>query len=130
MANKGHAEPQLCTALTAAYAAGLLHLGASAEITTAFVSLGTGGVTFSKLTPGMVSLGQALATIVAQQTAISSFPLGAALGTLWCGLFPTAPLAYWCSVSAPPLLMPICRSADKNHASEAYLASGETLPPK
>jgi hypothetical protein len=64
---------------------------AAAEITTAFMSLGTGGVTLGKLTPGMVSFGPTLASVVAQQTAISSFPLGAALGTLWYGVFPSAP---------------------------------------
>jgi hypothetical protein len=32
-----------------------------------------------------------LASMVAQQAAISSFPLGAGFGTLWYGLFPVVP---------------------------------------
>ncbi len=65
--------------------------GAAAEIATALMSLGAGAVTLGKLTPGFVSFGPTLASIVAQQTAVSSFPLGAGLGTLWYGLFPAAP---------------------------------------
>jgi hypothetical protein len=65
--------------------------GAAAEIATALMSLGTGALTLGKLTPGFVSFGPALASIVAQQAAISSFPLGAGLGSLWYGLFPAAP---------------------------------------
>src|SRR5579863_9482206 len=62
--------------------------GAAAEIATALMSLGTGALTLGKLTPGFVSFGPALASIVAQQAAISSFPLGAGIGSLWYGLFP------------------------------------------
>jgi hypothetical protein len=65
--------------------------GAAAEIATALMSLGTGALTLGKLTPGFVSFGPALASIVAQQVAVSSFPLGAGLGSLWYGLFPAAP---------------------------------------
>jgi hypothetical protein len=43
------------------------------------------------LTPGVASFAPTLAAIVAQQAAIASFPLGAALGTLWYGLFPAVP---------------------------------------
>jgi hypothetical protein len=65
--------------------------GAAAEITGAAMSLGAGAVTVGKLTPGAVSFAPVLAAMVAQQAAISSFPLGAALGSLWYGLFPIAP---------------------------------------
>ncbi|HEY7578593.1 MAG TPA: DUF6635 family protein [Acetobacteraceae bacterium] len=65
--------------------------GAAAEITGAAMSLGAGAVTVGKLTPGAVSFAPVLAAMVAQQAAISSFPLGAALGSLWYGLFPVAP---------------------------------------
>jgi len=41
--------------------------GAAAEITTALLSLGTGAVTLGKLTPGVVSFGPTLASMVAQQ---------------------------------------------------------------
>jgi hypothetical protein len=64
--------------------------GAASEIATALLSLGAGAVTLGKLTPGAVSFGPTLASIVAQQTAISSFPLGVGFGTLWYGLFPPA----------------------------------------
>ena len=65
--------------------------GAASEIATALLSLAAGAVTLGELTPGAVSLGPTLASIVAQQTAISSFPLGMGLGTLWYGLFPPVP---------------------------------------
>lgn len=65
--------------------------GAAAEIATALTSLGTGALTLEKLTPGFVSFGPALASMAAQQAAISSFPLGAGLGSLWYGLFPVSP---------------------------------------
>jgi hypothetical protein len=65
--------------------------GAAAEIATALTSLGTGALTIGKLTPGFVSFGPALASLAAHQAAISSFPLGAGLGSLWYGLFPVAP---------------------------------------
>jgi hypothetical protein len=65
--------------------------GAAAEITAAAMSLGAGAVTVGKLTPGAVSFAPVLATMVAQQAAITSFPLGAALGSVWYGLFPASP---------------------------------------
>jgi hypothetical protein len=65
--------------------------GAAAEVATALMSLGTGALTLGKLTPGFVSFGPALASVVAQQAAISSFPLGAGIGSLWYGLFPAVP---------------------------------------
>ena len=64
--------------------------GAAAEITAAAMSLGTGAVTVGKLTPGAISFAPVLSAMVAQQAAVSSFPLGAALGSLWYGLFPVA----------------------------------------
>jgi hypothetical protein len=50
-----------------------------AEITTALLSLGTGAAALSKLTRGAMTLGPALATMLAQQAAVASFPLGGAL---------------------------------------------------
>jgi hypothetical protein len=66
---------------------------AAAEITTALLSLGTGAAALSKLTPGAMTLGPALAAMLAQQAAVASFPLGGALGSLWYAAFPVAPLA-------------------------------------
>jgi hypothetical protein len=64
---------------------------AAAEIATGLTTLGAGALALNKLTPGAVSLGPALAGLIAQQAAIGSFPLGSALGSLWYGLFPAAP---------------------------------------
>ncbi len=50
--------------------------GTAAEITTGLMTLSAGALTLGKLTPGAVSFGPMLASIVAQQAAISSFPLG------------------------------------------------------
>ena len=64
---------------------------AVADITNNLVFTGAGALTLNKLTPGAASLGPAVAGSVAQYMAISSFPLGASLGTAWYGLFPAAP---------------------------------------
>ncbi len=61
---------------------------AAAEISAGLLTLGVGALTVKQLTPGALSLGPILAGFLAQQTAIASFPLGAALGTLWYGWFP------------------------------------------
>lgn len=66
---------------------------AAAEIVTALCSLGTGAAALSKLTPGAMTLGPALAAMLAQQAAIASFPLGTGLGSLWYAAFPAAPSA-------------------------------------
>lgn len=64
---------------------------AAAEIATGLATLGAGALALKQLTPGAVSLGPAVASIVAQQAAIASFPLGSGLGGLWYGWFPVAP---------------------------------------
>lgn len=64
---------------------------AASELTTATVSVAVGATAFKQLTPGVVSLGPAIATAAAQQAAIASFPLGAGLGGLWYGVFPASP---------------------------------------
>lgn len=63
---------------------------AAAEITTTLIALGAGALTLKQATPGALALGPALATIMAQQAAVASFPLGATLGGLWYGIFPIA----------------------------------------
>ncbi len=63
---------------------------AAAEIATALVALGAGAVAIKQITPGALVLGPALATIMAQQAAVASFPLGATLGRLWYAAFPVA----------------------------------------
>ena len=64
---------------------------AASELTTAMVSMTVGATAFKQLTPGVVSLGPAMAAAAAQQAAIASFPLGAGLGSLWYGVFPVTP---------------------------------------
>ncbi len=66
---------------------------AAAEITTGLLTLGAGALTMNKLTPGAATLGPALAGVLAQQAAVSAFPLGGWLGGVWYGLFPAAPTA-------------------------------------
>jgi Family of unknown function (DUF6635) len=61
---------------------------AMAEITTGFVAASLGAIAVKQATPGLVTLSSALAGMIAQQTAIAAFPLGASLGALWYGLFP------------------------------------------
>jgi hypothetical protein len=63
---------------------------AAAEITTTLITLGAGAAAMKQLTPGAVVLGPALATVMAQQAAVASFPLGATLGGLWYAAFPVA----------------------------------------
>jgi hypothetical protein len=63
---------------------------AAAEITTALVTLGAGAVAVHQATPGVMTLGPALAAALTQQAAVASFPFGAGLGGLWYGVFPAA----------------------------------------
>ena len=64
---------------------------AAAELTTAVISVSVGAAAFKQLTPGVVSLGPAVAAAAAQKTAIANFPLGAWLGGFWYGVFPATP---------------------------------------
>jgi hypothetical protein len=66
---------------------------AMAEIATGAVAAGFGALFVKQATPGLVTLSSALATWIAQQSAIAAFPLGASLGALWYSWFPasTAP---------------------------------------
>jgi hypothetical protein len=63
---------------------------AASEITAGLLALGAGALALKQATPGFVSLGPALAAVIAQQSAIASFPLGASLGSVWYGAFPVA----------------------------------------
>lgn len=69
---------------------------AAAEIAAGVLTAGVGALTVKHLTPGALTLGPLLAGIIAQQTAIAAFPLGAALGGIWYAWFPAA---------APPLMV-------------------------
>jgi len=63
---------------------------AAAEITTALLTVGAGAIAVKQATPGVMTLGPALAAALAQQAAVASFPLGAGLGSVWYGIFPAA----------------------------------------
>lgn len=63
---------------------------AVAEMTAALTTLGAGAAAFSKVTPGAVSLGPALAAALAHNAAVAAFPLGGAAGSLWYAAFPAA----------------------------------------
>ncbi len=78
---------------------------AAAEVTTGLVSLSGGAIGLHKLTPGAAALGTTLAGIMAQQTAVASFPLGAWLGGVWYGLFPALPSAGLIAASTGGLIL-------------------------
>ncbi|MCW5746634.1 MAG: hypothetical protein KIT36_10595 [Alphaproteobacteria bacterium] len=63
---------------------------ASADIATSLLSLATGALALKQATPGVVSLGPALAAVIAHNAAVASFPLGAWAGGIWYGMFPVA----------------------------------------
>jgi len=66
---------------------------AASGITVSLLTLSTGALILRQLTPGAVTLGPALAAMVARHAAISAFPLGAGLGRFWYATFPIAPSA-------------------------------------
>lgn len=66
---------------------------AAAELVVAMTMAGTGAAVFKQLTPGVLSLGPALAGAIAYQAAVASFPLGVGLGSLWYGQVGVAPSA-------------------------------------
>jgi hypothetical protein len=84
-------EPQFHQRLARTLGEYAVTRGAASEIATSLLSLGTGAMTLGKLTPGALSFGPTLASLIAQQVAISSFPLGAGIGALWYGWFPAPP---------------------------------------
>jgi hypothetical protein len=63
---------------------------AAAEITTALLTVEAGAVAVKQATPGVMTLGSALAAALPQHAAVASFPLGASVGSLWYGIFPAA----------------------------------------
>lgn len=69
---------------------------AAAEITTTMLTMAAGATALKQATPGAMVLGPALASVIAYETAVASFPFGATLGGFWYTLFP---------VTASPALM-------------------------
>lgn len=89
-----HAEdPELKERITGILEAYAGTRAAASELAGALVNLGAGAFALNQFTPTAVSLGPALAGVLAQHLAVSSFPLGATLGGLWYGVFPAAPSA-------------------------------------
>jgi hypothetical protein len=84
-------DPWFRTRLNEAMGSYAATRAAAAEITTSLLTLGSGAMALKQLTPGAVTLGPALAALVAQQSAIASFPFGAGLGGVWYSMFPAAP---------------------------------------
>jgi Family of unknown function (DUF6635) len=86
-------EPEFRTRLAEAISTYLSARAAASGITVSLLTLSAGALTLKQLTPGAVTLGPALAAMVARQAAISAFPLGAGLGRFWYARFPIAPPA-------------------------------------
>ncbi len=82
-----------------------LSRAAASEITTGLLNLGAGALALNKLTPGAATLGPALAGIMAHQTAVSAFPLGAWLGSAWYGFFPALPSAAMIATTTGTLML-------------------------
>jgi hypothetical protein len=83
-------DPEIRRRLAAAVESYLGSRIAMAEIATGFAAAGLGALVTKQATPGLVTLSSALAGMIAQQAAISAFPLGAGLGALWYNLFPVS----------------------------------------
>jgi len=64
---------------------------ATAEIASGGFSTSLGALWVKQMTPGVVTLGSAVAGTLAQQAAIAAFPLGAGLGAWWYGIYPAVP---------------------------------------
>jgi hypothetical protein len=58
---------------------------AAAELVNSLALAGAGAAAFKQLTPSVISLGPVLATVLAHEAAVASFPLGPWLGGLWYG---------------------------------------------
>lgn len=89
---QGH-DPAFRERLRAAMTEYGLARNAAAEITTGLINLAAGALALQKVTPGVATLGPALASALSQQAAVGSFPFGSWLGTAWYALFPTVPTA-------------------------------------
>lgn len=83
-------EPDFRARLEAAMVTYAGTRAAAAEITTSLMALSAGAAVLHQATPGMMSLGPALAAALAQHAAVASFPLGATAGGMWFGAFPAA----------------------------------------
>lgn len=92
-AARAHVNPALRERLEQKMATYVEARTAAAELANSFLLAGTGAALFKQLTPGAMSLGPVLATAIAHNAAIASFPLGAGAGALWYGVFAAGPSA-------------------------------------
>ena len=63
---------------------------AAAEITSTLITMAAGAAALKQVTPGAMVLGPALASVIAYQAAVASFPFGTTLGGIWYSFFPVA----------------------------------------
>ena len=63
---------------------------AAADLAGNIITISAGATMFSKLTPGVLTTGGAVASAIAQQAAISNFMFGPTLGGLYYSLFPAS----------------------------------------
>jgi hypothetical protein len=63
---------------------------AAAELSASLLSLTAGAVTFRRITPGSVALGQAVAGAIARHVAVARFVLGPSLGSVYYAAFRAA----------------------------------------
>jgi len=61
---------------------------AAADLAGSIFTLAVGATMFKKMTPGAMATGTAVATAIAQKTAISNFVFGSTLGSLYYAVFP------------------------------------------
>jgi hypothetical protein len=77
---------------------------AAADLAGSLISLSAGATMFHKMTPGALTAGGALAAAIAQQTAISNFVFGPALGSFYYGVFPASTSVALLTVSTGTIL--------------------------
>lgn len=63
---------------------------AATDLAGNIIALSAGVTAFGKMTPGSLTVGNALATIIAHKIAVSNFILGPTVGGLYYSVFPTA----------------------------------------
>jgi hypothetical protein len=89
LAERGQ-DPDFRAWLTATLATYTGSRVAAADLTNALLAATAGGLAFHHLTPGALTLGPLLAQALATKLAAGTFPLGAGIGGLFFGAFPTA----------------------------------------
>lgn len=63
---------------------------AASDLAGSIIALSVGATVFKQMTPGSIATGSALATMIAQQAAISNFFLGSTVGSFYYSIFPVS----------------------------------------